>query len=243
MVSKLASNKSVFSALALIAWTLTGNIGVLAQGQSGQPFQLGVHQDTQLDPETGFYPAPKMIPQTAVMAKPKPVKPLKANIKQDRQPAQRAQMAIPANIQQSQPLSAGVQSGPPPGVLPPQFLGQWQVMGARAAVQARPEFQSGIENIFSATNSQMWNIAGGNGGYSMSSDTGVQQVQVGKCTASVAYIRYAHQIKNTVAQEAIVLQMDPDGRHFQGKQRISIIKQGEAGPRAQVTYNLSGTRQ
>jgi hypothetical protein len=77
----------------------------------------------------------------------------------------------------------------------------------------------------------------------MSADTGVNQVQVGQCTANTAFIRYQHQVKNTMAREAVVLQISPDGRAFQGMQRISIVKPGESAPRATVTYSLMGQRQ
>lgn len=240
----MLTNTRMLSALMLLAATLIGQGAVLAQEPT---FKLGVEQNTQLDPAAGFqgYPQPKMIPQTPVMAPPKHVKPIKAKIEHNVEPPRQQPMRpIQAAIQTAAPIQGNIQQqAPPPGVLPQQFLGRWQVMGSRANVQARPEYQGGIENIFTATNSQTWNIVGGGGGYSMSSDTGVNQVQVGNCTASIAYIRYAHPIKNTVAQEAIVLQLSPDGRSFQGKQRISIVKQGEGAPRAQVTYNLMGYRQ
>lgn len=234
----------MLSALLLLAAAI-GQSAVLAQ----EPFKLGVETNQQLNPEGGFgssYPVPHMVPQTATVAptKPKKEKKLKATVEHNAEPVAQPRRPIQAAIQTAAPIQAGIQqNAPPPGVLPQQFLGRWQVMGSRSNVQARPEYQSGIENIFTATNSQTWNIVGGGGGYSMSSDSGVSAVQVGNCTASIAYIRYAHPIKNTVAQEAIVLQLSADGRSFQGKQRISIVKQGEGAPRAQVTYNLMGYRQ
>jgi hypothetical protein len=77
----------------------------------------------------------------------------------------------------------------------------------------------------------------------MGSSTGVQSVQVGQCNQSTAFLRYQHQVGNTMAQEAIVMQLAPDGRTFQGMQRITIKKPGEPSPRAQVTYQLMGRRQ
>ncbi|HEY9789540.1 MAG TPA: hypothetical protein V6D22_04010 [Candidatus Obscuribacterales bacterium] len=203
-------------------------------GQQTKPFQLGV-QDNQYSSGPAYpdYPAPQMIqPQPAPVAKPHKLSvqhnaPMQTGIQQ---------------TQQRPPMQAAAQALPP-GVLPNQFLGNWLVLGQRAKVEARPEFQAGIDNIFTMSNSQTWNIVGQPGRYQMSSDTGVSQVQVGNCTTSTAFIRYGHPIKNTVAREAIVLQISPDGRQFQGMQRISIMKQGEPGPRATVTYNLMGQRQ
>lgn len=237
--------KLTYSALSVAVFMTVGLNAAVAQDPNSK-FEIGVEQN-QFAPASSYpsypaYPAPKMIPQTPKAATPPPKKPpkrLNANINQQQQQPQRP---IQANIQSNPPLQANVQASPPPGVLPPQFLGAWSVMGSRKSVQARPEFQSGIEGIFTSVNSQTWNIGGGPGGYSMSSDTGVSQVQIGQCTANTAFVRYQHPMKNTMIQEAIVLQLAPDGRSFQGMQRITVMKQGEPQPRAQVTYNLMGQR-
>lgn len=213
----------------------------MAQEGDGKPFQLGVQQNVQgaapTYPAYPSYPAYPTVPQQPKKApvqppKPQPKKtPIKTGIQQE-VPQQRP--PIPVSIQQN---------APPPGVLPTQFMGNWLVLGSRSKVEARPEFQNGIGNIFTSSNSQTWNIVGGPGGYSMSSTTGVQQVQVGQCNSSTAFLRYAHPVGNTIAQEAIVMQLAPDGQTFQGMQRITIMKKGEPSPRAQVTYQLMGRRQ
>ncbi|HMP51824.1 MAG TPA: hypothetical protein PKD05_09740, partial [Candidatus Melainabacteria bacterium] len=64
---------------------------------------------------------------------------------------------------------------------------------------------------------------------------------VNKVQGNTAFIRYGHPIKNTMAQEAIVMELSPDGKRFKGLERITIVKQGEP-PRAKVTYQLVGQR-
>jgi outer membrane biosynthesis protein TonB len=235
------ANRPMFAMLAALAMV------AMATPSFADPFKIGVQQNVQnATPGYSEYPAPQMIPQAVKQApikKAPPKKPLKAQIEQQQQP----QRPMQAQIQQEapqQPMQARAsQDAPPPGVLPPQFMGNWLVLGQRSNIQARPEYQNGIDNIFTSSNSQTWNIVGGPGGYSMSSTSGVQSVQVGQCTSSTAFVRYAHPVGNTVAQEAIVMQIAPDGRTFQGMQRITIRKQGEPAPRAQVTYQLMGRRQ
>lgn len=204
----------------------------------GQPFKLGVEEQHKLE-EQGYpaypeYPAPQMIqPRTAPVSKPPKQKPLRAAVQQSAPPQQRP------------PIQASAQASPPPGVLPQVFLGTWQVLGQRSNVEALPQYQQGIGNIFSANNQQVWSISGNPGqGYVMSSNTGAQtQIYVDKVQGNTAFIRYQHPINKTMAQEAIVMQLSPDGRNFQGMERISIVKQGEPGPRAKVTYQLMGQRQ
>jgi hypothetical protein len=63
---------------------------------------------------------------------------------------------------------------------------------------------------------------------------------VDKVQGGTAFIRYQHPIKNTMAQEAIVLSLDQNGAVFNGLERISINKEGQT--RAKVTYQLNGSR-
>ena len=155
----------------------------------------------------------------------------------------------------NQPLNAGIQQqGPPPqqqmqqqtpqmGYLPPQFLGRWQVMGSRAKVEAQPQFQAGMDSIFSMNTQNVWNIQGNaQQGYMLNNDQGVSTSLLVQSTGDTAILRYQHPIKNTVAQEAVVMQLLPGGASFNGIERISIVKQGE-GVRAKVEYNLLGRRQ
>lgn len=229
------ANRPMFAVLATFA-----AIAIAAPAMA-QPIQGGVDMNVDGSPTyTGgaqAYPMPKMIGQpvkTAPVTPPpkKPPKKLQATVQQQAPPPQ-----------QRPPIQASAQASPPPGVLPTQFMGNWLVIGQRQQIQARPEYQNGIDSIFTSSNSQTWNIVGQPNAYSMSSSTGVQSVQVGQCNNTTAFLRYQHPIKNTVAQEAIVMQLAPDGMTFQGMQRITIKKQGEPTPRAQVTYQLMGRRQ
>jgi hypothetical protein len=128
------------------------------------------------------------------------------------------------------------------GVLPAQFLGRWQVMGSRSNVEAQPQFQQGIDGIFQFTTSNVWNIQGSpEQGYMLSTDSGVSTPLAVSSNGSQAVLRYQHPIKNTVAQEALVMQLGPGGASFDGLERITIIKQGEP-PRAKVTYKLVGRK-
>src|SRR5262249_8202334 len=57
-----------------------------------------------------------------------------------------------------------------------------------------------------------------------------------------AFIRYQFQVKATMAQEAVVLQLAPGGAQFQGLERIMIVRSNQP-PRAKITYQLSGSKQ
>ncbi len=129
--------------------------------------------------------------------------------------------------------------------LPPQFLGQWLVQSQRIKVEAQPQFQAGANNAFAVKPpTAIWNITGSQAtGYQFSSNTGVNcPIIVDKATQNTAYIRYQHPINNTMAQEAVVLNINATGNQFDGLERISIIKQGISEPRAKVTYQLFGSR-
>jgi hypothetical protein len=201
--------------------------GQQTQGQTQQessgtakPFQLGVEQKDFLPPPQ---PPPPNYGPPMMMGQPN---------------------YAPAPVQQ--PLNTGIQQQAPPpqqGVLPPQFLGRWQVMGNRAKVEAMPQFQAGIDNIFSMRTQNVWTIQGNpKQGYTLNNDQGVSTGLMVQATMDTAFLRYQHQIKNTMAQEAVVMQLQPGGATFQGIERISIVKQGE-GVRAKVEYNLLGRRQ
>jgi hypothetical protein len=137
-------------------------------------------------------------------------------------------------------LSTGISK-----VLPPDFLGRWNVRGQRQKVQAMPEFQASAEQAFAGNTNNVWTIAGSpQSGYSLSADSGIStQFVVDKVEGNTAYIRYQHPIGKTMAQEAVVLSLSPGGLQFNGLERISIVKEGLAQPRAQVTYQLVGNRQ
>jgi len=211
-------------------------LGLLAPPSwADEPFKLGVQEKAYLEsaPMSGYanypsYPAPKMIQQQPRMGAPAPPRP---------------------------PMQGGVgTTAPPPRppiqatiervVLPPAFLGVWNVAGQRVKVEALPAFQQGAEAAFAMNNNQIWEIAGDPAnGYMLGSNTGIRTpLVVDKVQGATAFIRYQHQVKNTMAQEAIVLQLAPGGAQFQGLERIMIVKPNEP-PRAKVTYQLSGVRQ
>jgi hypothetical protein len=198
-----------------------------------QLLQGGVEEKATIEPN-GYpsYPSPQMVqPQTPTYAPPP---------KRHALTGKTSQSAMQGGVsgQGSAPLQGGVSK-----VLPPDFLGVWNVRGQRQKVVAAPQFQAGAENAFSMGTQDSWTISGSPGNYSFGSSTGVQtSIIVDKVQGGIAYIRYQHQIKNTMAREAIVLSLMPGGAQFNGLERIAIMKPGEPQPRAQVTYQLFGNR-
>jgi len=188
----------------------------------------GVQQSESVSPMQGgadypSYPQPVMVPQTPRSAPPPPA---------------------------HHPLNGGVQQAPPQRIqaqvqaLPQGFLGRWNVMGQRSKVEAiTPEFQANAEQAFALNTNNQWNINGNPGNYTMSNGQMSTQIWVDKVEGGTAFIRYQHQIKNTMAQEAIVMSLTANGLQFNGLERISIVKEGVPQPRCKVTYQLSGQRQ
>jgi len=220
-------------------------LGIAAPAALSQekPFELGVEQRNYLPGEQPAVPqygkpmmiGPPPVTDTHKTPPPKKEKKIKASIEQT---------APPPPLQRMQPQPQQQMMQPVQGVLPPQFLGRWQVLGNRSSVEAQPQYQSGMDSIFSMTTSNMWNIQGSpEQGYMLSTDTGVSTPLMVQTQGNTAILRYQHPIRNTVAQEALVMQLGPNGAQFEGLERISIVKQGEPGPRAKVTYKLIGRRQ
>ncbi|HEY9677933.1 MAG TPA: hypothetical protein V6C76_07980 [Drouetiella sp.] len=220
-------------------WFLVAALALQASSAAiADPLQGGATLNQTL-PGAGdsSYPAPVMVqpqimrPQTPVHATPpKPKKPLNANINENvqRQPPPPQRPPMQLNATQV--------------ALPAGFLGSWRVMGQRSKVEAMPEFQAGAEQAFSLNTNNTWNIQGQPGSYSMSNGEMSTPLWVDKVEGGTAFIRYQHQIKNTMAQEAIVLSLGAGGAQFNGLERISIVKEGLAQPRAKVTYQLAGSR-
>ena len=129
-------------------------------------------------------------------------------------------------------------------VLPQSFLGTWDVRGQQMRIEALPEFQQSAQAAFSPSTSNIWNISGDlNNEYFLASNTGAKMpLVVDKVQGNQAFLRYAHQVGNTTAQEAVVMQLGPRGRSFTGLERISIVKDPQQPARAKVTYQLSGSR-
>jgi len=194
------------------------------------PTLKGGVRDQEYVPGSGggsSYPAPQMVPQQPTYQPARPAKQLNGGASASQKPPQQAPMQASVSV-----------------TLPPQFLGVWNVQGTRTKVEAQPEFQQGAEQAFSTSNQQIWTIQGGQGGYTLGSNTGIQTpIYVDKVQGTTAFIRYQHPIKNTMAQEAIVMSLTAGGAQFNGLERISIVKEGVAQPRAKVTYQLVGSRQ
>ena len=198
----------------------------LPQAAKADPFQLGAEERNWVDnPAPPGYGGPQMMPtgtnnttlqgNTSASTRPTP------------RPAQR-------------PLQASAQV-----TLPPAFMGAWLVQGNRKEVKANtPDFQATANSAFAQSTRNIWNIQGNANNYSLTTDQGVTtQLHIWKVAGNRAFIRYQHPIGKTMAQEAIVMELGGNGASFSGLERISIIKEGEKAPRAQVTYGLSGTRQ
>jgi hypothetical protein len=178
-----------------------------------EPFQLNAQDRQYIDnSNSGQYPAPQMV-----------------------------QEQFSTNTPGQKPLVGGVQKQI---VLPPQFLGVWSVSGQRIKVEALPEFQASAENAFSITTNNTWEISGDvQHGYTMGSNTGVKTpLAVDKVQGNQAFIRYQHQVGNTMAQEAIVMQLQQNGNAFTGLEKVSIVKEPQQPARARVVYQLSGIR-
>jgi hypothetical protein len=211
-----------------VALGAIGTAPVLAKS-----FSLGAEEKSYLDtappvPLQGYgsqYGAPAMNSQTPQYAQP-------------------AVHQAGAYEQSRPPLQAQVQKV---ATLPPGFLGQWQVSGGRTKVEAAdPAFQQQAAGAFQMQTMNTWSISGNPGAYQISSDTGVSfQLWVDKVANGVAFVRYQHPVKNTVAQEAIVMQLGNGGATFSGLERISIVKNvpGQAPiTRCKVQYQLNGQR-
>lgn len=193
-----------------------------------QPMQGIIEHHEPITPSIGpipDYPKPLFVP---VSREPPPAVIRKADPKKDKT------KSVKGNV--------STQQVPAKGYLPPRFLGVWQVSGSRSAIEAQPEFRSGISNIFAATTSNTWRIQGSQKqGYILSTDTGVQTRLTVEAHGDTAILRYQHPINQTIAQEALVMELLPGGAQFDGMERISIVKPNEP-PRAKVTYKLIGRR-
>jgi hypothetical protein len=204
-----------------------------ASAAFAQTLQGGIQEKSVLTPtnQSGSYPsypAPQMIQQQPTQATHAP--PMHGNAFKD--------------APQEPPHRAPIQAGITKVALPVGFMGSWQVRGQRTSVQAQsPDFQQQAEAAFQMGTSNVWNISGNpQTGYKLTSDSGIDtQFWVDKLEGGAAFIRYQHPVKNTMAQEAVVMTLGNGGTTFEGLERISIVKQG-APPRVKVQYQLAGQR-
>lgn len=209
-----------------------------ADAQEKKPFQLGVEERGYIQEPGGNmgeqYPSPQMV-QTPTYS---------GNVQKKEKPAPKKKPAMQAGVADSAPPQRALQASiRQDQVLPQGFMGSWLVSGLRKDIKAKPEYQAAIPTIFQEQTQDVWTITGSPGGYAFANNQGVKSaIYVDKVENGTAFIRYQHPIKNTMAKEAIVMQMVPGGMQFNGLERISIVKQGEAGSRAEVTYQLMGRR-
>lgn len=223
--------KTIFS---LLLGSLVFSSFVSVEAQQSEPFKLNAEENANR-PAANYsaYPAYPAYPSYPA-AKPQPAV----------KPPQKKLNASASSQQNSPPklLQAGAVMQV---ALPAEFLGTWQVMGARQKIEALPQYQQGASNIFAQTTTNVWQIQGDpQRGYVLSTDMGSStQLIVDKVQGNTAFIRYQHPVGNTMAQEAIVMQLGAGNASFTGLERISIVKQGEPAPRAKVTYQLIGRRQ
>jgi len=225
---KLPSTSAVALGAFLFVW---------GSGPSfADPFKLGAEANEYIETGGGQYPAPQYVgqPQQGRSA-PIQGRPIY------RGNTQQTNLSGGANNYGGNPLQGGAQTAVQ---LPAGFLGAWNVQGRRSRVEAMPEFQAGAEKAFTMTNQQVWTITGNPGNYSLGSNTGVSTpIYVDKVSGSTAFIRYQHPVGHTMAQEAIVMSLQPGAAQFNGLERVSIVKEGLPQPRAKVTYQLIGSRQ
>jgi len=193
-----------------------------------QPFKLGAEAQTFIESapaQNNSYPSPSFSSGTAQYSQQQ--NPLQGGAQQQ---------------QQQRPMQLGAQTSV---ALPPAFMGSWLVKGALSGLDAAPQFKDKVGGLFQQNTSNTWNIAGSpQQGYQMSNDMGVSTaLTIYKVSKNTAFIRYQHPMGKTMAQEAIVMELQNGGATFQGLERISIVKEGEPGPRAKITYQLLGQRQ
>ena len=212
--TKLSSALILSALVSLATATSTLAQSTMLEGRAGENVQgAGATQS---------YPAP-------VMMKAAPLPPMQ------KMPAQHP---IKAKATQNAPLQIGATKSI---TLPAGFMGRWTVTGVRKSVEAQPEFKAAAENAFATQTTNTWNITGdAQKGYVIESDSGINTpMYVDKVGPGTAIIRYKHPIKNTEAEESVILQ--GGGNAFDGLERIAIIKQGQPA-RAKVEYTLHGSR-
>jgi hypothetical protein len=211
-------------------------VGSAGTAVIAQPLQGGIQEKQMMTPPNQggssytSYPAPQMI--QAPVQQPTHAPPMHGNAFRD--------------APQEPPHRAPIQAGVTKVALPPGFMGAWAVRGQRTKVEAQsPDFQQQAESAFQMTTSNVWNISGNpQSGYKLTSDSGIDtQFWVDKLEGGAAFIRYQHPVKNTMAQEAVVMTLGNGGTTFEGLERISIVKQGVPQPRVKVQYQLAGQRQ
>ncbi|MCW5823577.1 MAG: hypothetical protein KIT34_12295 [Cyanobacteria bacterium TGS_CYA1] len=220
-------------------------------------FELNAEQKNYTPGDNGvpeYAPYPTFTPQKPAKKQPPPKKqaPLKIKVEQSQpqqqMPPMQRQMPQARPMPQLRPsptFNLGATKSVP---LPPSFLGKWAIQGNKKDFQAIQAKYQAANEAFAPQTQNIWIIMGSpQQGYAFSNEVGVRSpLIVDKVEGSRAFIRYQHQMKNTIAQEAIVLEVSPDGSQLNGMERITIVKPGQGpdtGARAKVTYQLNGFKQ
>jgi hypothetical protein len=230
-MNRLTNKSGVCPKVAILLALIS--VPVLASGALADPFKLGVEDSTTLPGQGTYqYPAPQMVT---------PARPMQAAVQSNAMQGNVMQARPAPPPPQRPPMQLGVQRQV---ALPPGYLGLWRVMGQRTTVEAQPEFQQDADRAFAQSTNNVWEISGSPGSYSMGNGSISTQLYVDRVGADgTAFIRYQHPMGKTMAQEAIVMTLTPNGLQFNGLERISIVKEGYPQPRAKVTYQLVGQRQ
>ena len=200
---------------------------------AAEPFQLGVEQKDVI-PGDNFqgqaqYPKPVAVPDPYQTGGVQQQAPLRANINRQAPP-------------QKKPLQIKATKSIP---LPPGLMGKWLVRGNLVEAQgSQPKYQEALPRIMRANTQNVWTLSGNpQKGYFFSNDQGAKSaLYVNKVEGNTAFIRYGHPVGNCVAQEAVVMQLSPDGMEFKALERITIVKKGEMW-RFKAKYQLVGVRQ
>lgn len=195
-----------------------------------KPFELGVEQKQMIPGDPSFqgqsqYPAPQALPN-----------PYESG-----------------GVRQNAPIQGGLQARPPQqlkggargAALPRGFLGTWKVKGRLENSQgSQPKYREALPRVFGANTNNLWTLSGNpKSGYFFSNKMGAKSaLYVNKVQGNTAFIRYGHPVGNCTAQEAIVMQLSPNGMQFKGLEQIKIVKKGEPW-RFKAKYQLVGVRQ
>ena len=191
-----------------------------------EPFKLGAERkETISDPEGQYqYPAPAAYPTQEYQGGAQQQAPIRANISTSKRP----------------PLKLEARK-----TLPPGLMGKWLVRGQLQSREgSQPQYQEAVPRIFRTNTQNVWTLKGNpKKGYFFSNEEGAKSpLFVEKATGNTAFIRYGHPVGNCVAQEAVVMQLSPDGMEFKGLEKITIGKKGENW-RMRAKYQLVGVRQ
>lgn len=204
---------------------------VLQSKANAEPFKLGVEQKNVIPGQNlkEQYPMPVALPDPYQTGGVQKQAPMRARIQKKAPPKRKP---IKARIGKSVPL-------------PPGLMGRWLVRGKLQEAQgSKPQYREALRRIFRPNTQNVWTLSGNpQKGYYFSNAKGAKSALfVNKVQGNTAFIRYGHPIGKCVAQEAVVMQLSPNGMEFKGLERVTIVKKGEQW-RFKAKYQLVGVRQ